>query len=980
MICVDMKRAASDLTMMLLMDPDAMALFHELADRSPAEREDHYVQWQVPAEVRAEVESLLRFDGTSGHSLSGYVAAAAEDALVETDAVPPGSRYGSYRVVRLLGRGGMGAVYEAEQASPRRVVALKVIKAGLASPELVRRFKQESQALGRLQHPGIAQIYEAGTADTRFGPQPFFAMELVRGEPLLQYAESHHLRTRERLELMARICEAVHHAHQRGIIHRDLKPGNILVDETGQPRILDFGVARVTDSDVQATRQTDVGQLIGTLAYMSPEQVLADPLEVDTRSDVYALGMILYELLAKRLPYNTTGNLHEVVHAIREEDPTRLGTVDRAYRGDIETIVAKALEKEKTRRYGSVTALSEDIRRYLQDEPIVARRPGTVYQLQKFARRNKALVAGVAAVFVALVAGVIVSTWQAARARRAEQAAAQEAATAKAINDFLQHDLLAQAGASTQAKPGTKPDPDLKVRTALDRAAATITGRFDRQPAIEASIRNTIGQTYSDLGLYAQAQRQLEQALDLQKRTLPKDHPDTLSTMSTLAGLYISNGKPSQGEPLAVHAAEARRRTLGADHPDTLASLFTLADLYRMQNKSAKAEPILLSLVQALRRVKGDEHPDTLDSQQVLAIVYRLQGKYIQAEPLLRHVLEVRRRVQGDEHPDTLRTMNDLVTLYGSMGRYPQAEALAFELVQTDRRVLGPEHSSTLVGMYELALQYVRQGKYALAEPLLIQALEAERRILGEDSARTLNMMTALGSLFVEEGKYVDAEPMLGRVIAVRRRVLGDENPDTLTTLSVQAQLYRSRGDYAPAEALLGNVQQIRLRVLGAQHPSTLSGGNDFGVLYLVQGKYEQAEAAFGQALAGRRRVLGDDHPDTLASMIGLVESELRQGKYAEAEPLSLEAMQRYEKTRPENWRRHKAQSLRGGILAGQKRYAEAEPLLLAGYQGLIERETTIPAADRPAIEQAAERVFQLYQRWGQPEKAARWRLRSGTP
>jgi serine/threonine protein kinase/Tfp pilus assembly protein PilF len=942
------------------MDPDAIELFHELADRSPSEREECYVQRRVPAGIRAEVESLLRFDGTSGHSLSRYMAAAAEDAL-ETDAVPPGSRYGSYRLVRLLGRGGMGAVYEAEQDNPRRIVALKVIKAGLASPEIERRFTQESQALGRLQHPGIAQIYEAGTADTRYGPQPYFAMELVRGEPLLRYAESHQLGTRQRLELMARICEAVHHAHQRGIIHRDLKPGNILVDETGQPRILDFGVARMTDSDVQQTRQTDVGQLIGTLAYMSPEQVSADPLEVDTRSDIYALGMMLYELLANRLPYNTTGKLHEVVQAIRQEDPAPLGTVNRAYRGDVEIIVAKALEKEKTRRYGSVTALSEDIRRYLQDEPIIARRPGTAYQLQKFAKRNKTLVAGVAAVFVALVAGVIVSSWQAARARRAEQAAAQEVATAKAINDFLQHDLLAQASAFTQAKPGTRPDPDLKVRTALDRAAASIAGQFERQPAIEASIRSTIGQTYAELGLYDQAQHQLEQALDLQRRVLPEDHPDTLSTMSNLAALYISNGKLPQGEPLAVHAVAARRRVLGEEHPDTLVSMLTLADLYRMQNRNAQAEPILLSLVQVQRRVKGEAHPDTIESRHVLAIVYRLQGKYTEAEPLLRQVLEARRRVQGDDHPDTLRAMSDMVSLYGSMGRYPQAESLAFELLQNDRRVLGPEHSNTLIAMYELAVQYMRQGKYAEAEPLFRMALDTERRILGEDSARTLTMMTTLGALLVEEGKYADAEQLLGQVIAVRRRVLGEENPDTLTASSTLAQLYRSRKDYDSAEALLTRVQQVRLRVLGAQHPSTLSGENDLGVLYLARGKYEQADAAFRQALAGRRRVLGDDHPDTLGSMMGLVESYLREGKYAQADPLSLETLRRYEKDRPENWRRYKAESLRGDALAGQKRFVEAEPLLTAGYKGLTEREATIPAADRSAIEQAGERILQLH-------------------
>src|SRR5262245_33075795 len=307
-----------------------------------------------------------------------------------------GGTIGRYKITRLIGEGGMGAVYEAEQDQPRRTVALKVIKPGLANPEMLRRFSQESQALGRLQHPGIAQIYEAGTADTGYGPQPYFAMEFIRGENLRDYAESHHLNTRQRLEMMMKICDAVHHAHQRGLIHRDLKPGNILVDGTGQPKILDFGVARVTDSDAQATMQTDVGQLVGTLAYMSPEQVLADPLELDTRSDVYALGVILYELLAGRLPYVISKKIHEVLHTIREEDPSRLSSINRSFRGDIETIAAKALEKDKARRYASAAELASDIERYLKDEPIAAQPPTTLYQVQKFTRRHKALVSGIA--------------------------------------------------------------------------------------------------------------------------------------------------------------------------------------------------------------------------------------------------------------------------------------------------------------------------------------------------------------------------------------------------------------------------------------------------------------------------------------------------------------------------------------------------------------------------------------------------------
>ena len=317
----------------------------------------------------------------------------------------------------------------------------------------------------------------------------------------------------------------MHHAHQRGLIHRDLKPGNILVDETGQPKILDFGVARVTEGDAQATRQTDLGQLVGTLAYMSPEQVLADPLALDTRSDVYALGVILYELLAGRLPYTVSHKLHEAVQTIREEDPTRLSSLSRNYRGDIETIVAKALEKDKARRYASAADLAADIRRYLEDEPITARPASASYQLQKFARRHKALVGGLAAVFVVLVAGIAASTWQAVRARRAEQTAVSAQQTAQAVNDFLQNDLLGQASPNNQAGPDTKPNPDLTVRAALDRAAAKVEGKFTKQPLVEASIRQTIGTTYIDLGLYPDAEQQLLRSLELRRRVPGEKHP-----------------------------------------------------------------------------------------------------------------------------------------------------------------------------------------------------------------------------------------------------------------------------------------------------------------------------------------------------------------------------------------------------------------------------------------------------------------------
>ncbi|HTG73307.1 MAG TPA: serine/threonine-protein kinase, partial [Terriglobia bacterium] len=427
-------------------------------------------------------------------------------AFTSADAVAAGSQrldaklevgvmVGRYRIVRIIGEGGMGAVYEAEQELPRRTVALKVIKPGLSSPQLLRRFEQESQALGRLQHVGIAQIYEAGTADTGFGPQPYFAMEFIRGKTLLEYANERKLSYHDRMNIMAKVSEAVHHAHQRGLIHRDLKPGNILVDEAGQPKILDFGVARATDGDAQATMQTDVGQLVGTLAYMSPEQVSADPLELDTRSDVYALGVILYELLAGRMPYTISKKLHETIEAIREHDAARLSSVNRNYRGDIETIVAKALEKDKTRRYGSAAELSADIGRYLKDEPIIARPPSAAYQLQKFAQRHTGLVAGIIAAVVVLIAGVVISTWQASVARRerdrarvAEQAA--RSAETQATNE--QNRAVAAEGQARQERDRAVTEQqraDTEAAIARTQRLLTIWQSLARESVRDAAAR-----------------------------------------------------------------------------------------------------------------------------------------------------------------------------------------------------------------------------------------------------------------------------------------------------------------------------------------------------------------------------------------------------------------------------------------------------------------------------------------------------------
>jgi tetratricopeptide (TPR) repeat protein len=869
-------------------------LYHAALEHEYAERE-LFLQGACAGDerLRREVESLL------AHDKEDFIESPALEAMAKKLAKVPidggtclPTTIGRYQILRLLGEGGMGVVYEAEQEHPHRTVALKVIKPGFTGPELLRRFEQESEALGRLQHPGIAQVHEAGNVDNGFGPQPYFAMELVLGESLLQYARAHQLSVRQRLELIAKVCDAVHHAHQRGIIHRDLKPSNILVAEDGQPKILDFGVARVMDSEEHATRQTDLGQLVGTVAYMSPEQMLADPLELDTRSDVYALGLILFELLAGRLPYTVSGQLHEALSTIRDQDPVPLSSFNRACRGDIETIVGKALEKDKTRRYASASEMAADLRHHLNDEPIAARPPSARYQLQKFARRHRTLVAGVAAVLLVLVVGIIASTWEARRAQRAEQAARNAAGTANAVNDFLQNDLLAQASASAQARPDNTPDSDIKVRTALDRAAAHIAGKFVAQPLVEASIRRTIGTTYKDLGLYPSAEPQMQAALELRQRVLGDEHRDTLESMSNLAQLYRYEGKNAQAEALFTKVLELQRRVLGEIDRDTLNTMNSLAVLYRHEGKYSQAEPLYIRVLEARQRVLGQENRDTSETMNDLAVLYTYQAKYVQAESLLNKALNIEQRVLGEEHPATLETMNNLAAVYKDDGRYMSAESLYTRVVTLHRRVLGEDHPATLISMDNLGGLYMREGKYAQAESLLAQALGVQRRTLGEEHPSTLVTMSNLGAVYFHEGKYGQAESLSTRVLEIKRRVLGEQHPETLTSMHNLAFLYEEVGKHVQAEQWFTKVLEIQRRVLGEDHPDTLLSMRDLAAVYGEQGKSAQAEVLCAKALEVQQRVLGDAHADTLLSMNNLAVLYQQERKYSEAEVLFAKVLE----------------------------------------------------------------------------------------
>jgi non-specific serine/threonine protein kinase/serine/threonine-protein kinase len=916
------------------------------------------------------------------------------------DGTRPFETIGPYRLLQRIGAGGMGEVWLAEQTSPvHRQVALKVIKAGMDTAQVVARFEAERQALAVMGHPAIAQVFDAGAT-----PQgrPYFVMEYVRGEAITSYCQRRQLSTRQRIDLFLQVCDGVHHAHQKGIIHRDLKPSNILVterDDLPVPKIIDFGLAKATTQHLtERTLFTELGIMIGTPEYMSPEQAETTGLDIDTRTDVYSLGVILYELLTGLLPFDPAAlrekGFDEMRRTIRELDPprpsTRLTTlaattktaqsrgmavVDlaRQLRGDLDWITLRALEKDRTRRYGSVSDLAADLQRHLNNLPVVASPPGTVYRMSKFVRRHRVGVAVAATLIALLVAFAATTGLQARRIARERDRANREAETAKAVNNFLQNDLLAQAGASAQARPDTKPDPDLRVRTALDRAAAGIEGKFEAQPLVEASIRLTIGKTYEDLGLYPEAERHVGRALDLQRRVLGEEDASLLTTTSDMATLYIKEAKYEKADGLLTKSLETTRRLLGEQHPQTLTIMSGLGRLYMLQGKHSQAEPLYVKVLDGRRRVLGEQHHDTLTSMDDLASLYWRQGKYAEAEPVRAKVVELQRRVLGEEHPETLTSMNNLALLSSYQGKYAEAESLFKHVLEIMRRVLGEDHLETMISTGNLGIVYFRQGRYAEAETLFTRVLEQKQRVLGAEHPETLTSLNNLGVLYRAEGKYSQAESLYVRVMDVQRRVLGDEHPNMLLTMNGLALLYGLEDKNAQAELLYTRVLETQRRVLGEEHPDTVGTMNNLAVLYVKEGKNADAEPLATKAVDVRRRVLGEQHPDTMRSLNNLGLLYLNLSKNGQAESLLRTALSSYETSSPDSWERYNCESMLGASLTGQKKYQEAEPLVIDGYEAMMQRKATMPAGSSLVLDQAGQRIIQLYRNWGKAEKAAEW-------
>lgn len=755
------------------------------------------------ASLRADVERLLLADT----DLPTRFLDGSPPALM--DAPMPG-RIGPFRIIRRIGTGGMGAVFEAEQDHPRRRVALKVIRDAMLSDALRRRFDYEVQVLGQLRHPGIAQIYEAGTRDDGSGAVPYFAMEYIEGEPLLDFARTHELCVRQKLSLAAEIADAVHHAHQKGVIHRDLKPANILVEEPSagapRPKVLDFGVARALHADpLSASPHTMPGQLIGTLNYMSPEQITGRAEDTDIRSDVYALGATLYELLAGRPPHHLDAvTLPAASRAICHAEPARLGTVDPRLRGDVETIVAKALEKDRERRYPSAAALSEDIRRFLRDEPIEARPPSRAYLLRKFAVRNKALVAGTVAVFVTLMLGLTGTGAALLQARRAQLQAEANAVEARksAGRALAVRNFLAELISWTDPATSLKRDPTL--RDALDAAASRIeSGDLRNQPDAKAELHTAIGDAYDALGHYPEAERHLRAALHLQRELLGHRHPVIARVLVELALALNGQGRHEEEEQLLREALDIFRANHGEGHADVATATQSLAACLRSQSRYDEAEPLYREALATRRKLLGDRHIDVAQSLNSLALLHQNRGELAEAEPLFREALVIRRELLGNPHPLVADSLSNLSMLLQLRGELVEAETDLREALAMRRLLLDADHPRLAESLNNLAFVLYQKGDLDAAVPLYEEALAIWRKSLPEGHPNIGNGLAGLGMVQLSKDDYLKAESLLREAWAIRMARTPPGHWSRFTVQSALGGALTGQGRFAEAEGLL---------------------------------------------------------------------------------------------------------------------------------------------------------------------------------
>jgi tetratricopeptide (TPR) repeat protein/tRNA A-37 threonylcarbamoyl transferase component Bud32 len=833
----------------------------------------------------------------------------------DTRAAPALQSLAHFDLVELLGVGGFGSVWKARDRKLDRTVAIKIPHRGRLNHEDLEKFLREARAAAQLQHPNIVRVYEVG----RDGDSAYIVSDFVRGIPLNDWLTGQQPTMRQAAEICATIADALQHAHERGVIHRDLKPANILIDGEGRPHLMDFGLARREVGEITVTLD---GQVLGTPAYMSPEQACGEAHAADRRSDLYSLGVILFELITGELPFR--GNPRMLMHQVIHDEPPSPRKFNSHIPKDLETITLKCLEKDPNRRYQAARELSGELRSFLAGAPIRARPISRAARAWRWVKRRPAAAAllatlffvaiGAAAAFVRerdLRREVVAQKNEAdrrrieadtqrleAQARKAE--AESERDNAQAVVSFLTDDVLAKASPSELPDKAVR---DTIVKALVVPAADTVGQRFNDKPLIEATIRHTLALTLKQLGHSDLALSHADAALRERRRILGEEHLDTAESVNTYASILQSLGRGLEAEPLYISALEQRRRILGEEHEDTLESLtdygYLLVALGRPQEAESllkqvfdrrqtvkslimyanvihslgrlqDAERLFRQALELSRELHREEHPEAILALRCYAGVLQSLGRTPEAEALFKQALEQSRKHLGEDHPDTITARGYYGVMLWSQNRAAAAEPYLKTALEQSRKVHGEEHPETIRALASYATVLQSLGRFEVAEPYLHQALEKSRKVQGEEHPDTIIALTNYGRVLRSLNRPEEAEPLHKQAFELSRKLLGESHPQTITLLSHYAGVLVSLGRPAEAEPLFKRVHEQRIKVLGEDHRHTVGSLDEYAIVMQLLGRASEVVPLYKEALARRRKVLGADHPATLLTLSSL--------------------------------------------------------------------------------------------------------------
>jgi eukaryotic-like serine/threonine-protein kinase len=862
-------------------------------------------------ELRQKIEALLKGHDQVGDFLenSHQTTALHARARVVTGE-KPGDRIGHYKLLQQIGEGGCGVVFMAEQEEPvRRRVALKIIKPGMDTKSVIARFEAERQTLALMDHPNIAKIFDAGATESG---RPYFVMELVRGIKITEYCDKHSLTTRERLKLFAQVCQAVQHAHQKGVIHRDIKPSNILVTESEQgdalPVVIDFGIAKATTNQqlTDKTLFTAFEMLIGTPAYMSPEQAALTSVDVDTRTDIYSLGVLLYELLVGSTPFDTgdllKAGLDEIRRVIREQEPVRPSTrlskltdadltsvarrrhseppaLIRAVHGDLDWIVMKALEKDRTRRYPTANGLALDIQRFLADETVSARPPSKLYKLQKAVLRNKLLFTGLGIIAGLLVVSLIVVSAALTKERGSRREAEAASVKSQQVTKFLE-DMLNGVGPSVARGRDT-----VMLREILDETAERVGKEMTNQPEVEAELCNIIASLYGEIRNTPKGEEMARRALAIRRERFGADSLEVAESLNLLGMLQMVQRKVPEAERAHSEALAIRRRRLGDENADTATSLDALAEVYRDQRRLSEAEAMAREGLRIRKQLFGNQHVNVADSLRNLCMIQGYGDQWAEAEKTARDVLEIRRKLLGDDDLGVASALEDRAWTLNALEKFEEAQKLHTEALMIRQKLLGDAHPEVTRNLNSLGQLLGNRGDLQSADAVLKAVLALQRKLLGDDSAATLETFSSLAKVLQREGKRSEAESLWREALAIGRKLWRNDHPERLFALRGLADSLESQGKWSEAEGLWRESLVLWRERGGIEEKQSMYTLRKLGLALEAARKWPEAESAYREALTISRKK-GDEDPEALVDLDRVVRALTAQKQFVEAQQL----------------------------------------------------------------------------------------------